>query len=140
MDSSTWSWWCRSVVGAVPHCHTNNHFPQSVFECFPPSKHKLEMERICALLVSPFLGYRGLYLNNDNQYPVIKSNEPELARSLRTKPSLGLSTESDRLAIPPTRLLSMGQRRTPVRKVSLQPVFEKSGHNSLNYLMARVNK
>lgn len=133
---------------------------QSVFECFPPSKNKLEMESLCALVVSPYLGYRGLYVDYQTT-PVVKSNEPELARAARAKALLGLPTSPP----PPHSLGYRGSLGPPaLRKTSpsLQPVLERStspvrsmmmtgggghpgGHthsqsSRLNYLMARIYK
>lgn len=51
---------------------------QGIMDTFPPSKSKLRMETITASVVSPFMGYKGVYENYDNRLPVVTSSEPEL--------------------------------------------------------------
>lgn len=45
-------------------------------DSYPPTKTKLKLEALVARLVSPFLGFQGLYQGGPE--PVIKSSEPEL--------------------------------------------------------------
>lgn len=51
---------------------------QSVYECYPPSKNKIHIEALTALVVSPYQGYKGLYLNHKNTEPEVVSREPVL--------------------------------------------------------------
>ncbi|KAM7308436.1 proline-rich protein 5-like [Ixodes scapularis] len=50
----------------------------NVSDSYPPTKTKLKLESLLARLVSPFLGFQGLYLQGHPE-PVIKSSEPEIA-------------------------------------------------------------
>lgn len=46
-----------------------------MIDTFPPQKAKLRLEAITAQVVSPFLGYRGLYVDYENE-PSTPSSEP----------------------------------------------------------------
>ncbi|OTF81900.1 hypothetical protein BLA29_012393 [Euroglyphus maynei] len=49
---------------------------QSVYERYPPSENRLKIEKIAALVITPYIGYLGIY-ENHNQTPVIRSKEPD---------------------------------------------------------------
>ncbi|XP_046912878.2 uncharacterized protein LOC124493815 [Dermatophagoides farinae] len=49
---------------------------QSVYERYPPSENKLQIEKIAALAITPYQGYYGTY-ENHNQTPIIRSKEPD---------------------------------------------------------------
>ena len=51
---------------------------QSIYECYPPSKYKTHIEALTALVISPYMGYKGLYLDYKNNEPEIPSREPVL--------------------------------------------------------------
>ncbi|XP_063232515.1 uncharacterized protein LOC134536642 [Bacillus rossius redtenbacheri] len=55
---------------------------QGVTECYPPSDKRLRLERLVALCVSPYLGYRGLYLDGCPEVAV-PSRELDVARLRR---------------------------------------------------------
>lgn len=51
---------------------------QSIYESYPPTRNKTHIEALTALVISPYLGYKGLYLNFDNSEPAVPSREPQL--------------------------------------------------------------
>ncbi|KAJ6221166.1 hypothetical protein RDWZM_006978 [Blomia tropicalis] len=117
---------------------------QDVCECFPPSKNKLEMERICALVVSPFLGYRGLFVNGDNTNPIVRSNEPELHAKPRSLEPITNSNQSVKLCVQAMLNAANDQKissRSPEPSKESKPIGKKqSSFTNLNYLMARIYK
>ncbi|CAG2101430.1 unnamed protein product [Medioppia subpectinata] len=50
----------------------------SVYECYPPSKNKIHIELLTALTISPYMGYKGLYLEHDISEVAVPSREPHL--------------------------------------------------------------
>ncbi|XP_066999645.2 proline-rich protein 5 [Anabrus simplex] len=55
---------------------------QGVCECYPPSDEKLRLEGLVARVVSPYLGYRGLYEGGYPE-PILPSKELEVAHLRR---------------------------------------------------------
>ncbi|XP_054159470.1 proline-rich protein 5-like [Oppia nitens] len=51
---------------------------QSICECFPPSKNKIHIESLTALAISPYMAYKGLYVNYNISEPTVPSREPHL--------------------------------------------------------------
>ncbi|KAG0418713.1 hypothetical protein HPB47_004649 [Ixodes persulcatus] len=65
----------------------------NVSDSYPPTKTKLKLESLLARLVSPFLGFQGLYLQGHPE-PVIESSEPEIAARRK---SAGVETRNTRV-------------------------------------------
>lgn len=76
---------------------------QGIYECYPPSKNKIRVETLTALVVSPYLGYKGIYLNENDSEPTIPSREPHL--NARRKSTDFLSRSASRpLTMQPKQL------------------------------------
>lgn len=108
-------------------------------ECYPPSKSQLEVQRLAALVFSPYLAYSGLFQNHNNQSPVVRSREPDLnalrRRSFHHCAPLKVSW----------RKFQVERSEQPARKISMQlgPTHArtKAPHRSqMNYLMARIDR
>nr|CAD7398086.1 unnamed protein product [Timema poppensis] len=55
---------------------------QNVSESYPPSEERIKLERLVARVVSPYMGFRGLY-RDGHPDPVIKSREMDVAHLRR---------------------------------------------------------
>lgn len=122
---------------------------QSIFETFPPSRNKLRMEKLAALVVSPYLGYRGLYLNYNNETPAVKSDEPLLIAKMKNNPQMSIISGKlsppinppPRLVIIPSPSISINRPRSPNRLKAVfggEPVSPK--RRNINYLMAKIHR
>ena len=82
---------------------------QSVYESYPPTKNKTHIEALTALLISPYMGYKGLFIDYDNKEPVVVSREPMLNAKRRSIDILLSQSGSRPLTVQPKQLETLNE-------------------------------